>query len=116
MAIPQEVREFITRRIDSVESLYVLMLLQRHPRLEWTGEAVGSELHIGPDIADQQLAKLCASNLLEVRVGKDLLYRYSPRPAFLDNLAQALTRAYGHAPSEVIEQIQRTGNSRGDRG
>lgn len=101
----EEIRDFLAGRIDSVQALYVLLLLQRDPTVAWTGSAVGSELRIGADVADQLLAKLCAVNLLEVRVGKDLLYRFAPRLAFLEQGARTLARAYAREPSAVIAQI-----------
>lgn len=103
--IPEDVRKFIDRYVDSLERLEVLVLLQREPQRQWTSSAVAAALNISTAAADQHLAKLCSDNLLDVRIGKDLFYWFNPRPPHLERAAAALGRAYETQRLALYRQI-----------
>lgn len=103
--VPEEVRWFINRYIDSVERLEVLLLLQQNPEREWTGSAVAAELRIPSSAADKHLAKLCSYNILNVRIGNDLFYWFNPRPPHVEQGAQALAAAFAERRLAVLKLI-----------
>jgi hypothetical protein len=103
--VPEEVRKFIARYVDSIESLEVLLHLQKQAEREWTAGEIASELRIGTAAADSSLAKLCSVNLLDVRIGTDLFYRYNPRLPHLEHAASALAAAYEKHRLAVIKLI-----------
>jgi hypothetical protein len=103
--IPEGARKFIARHIDSLEKLEVLLLLLRSPERKWTASAVASELQIGSAAADQHLGRLCAQNLLDVKLGEDLFYFYSPRLPHLDRGARELASAYAQQRLAVLKLV-----------
>jgi len=103
--LPEEARKFIDRYIDSLEKLEVLLLLQRSPERQWTASAVASELQISFGTADRQLSKLCAQNLLDVKLGQDLFYSFSPHLPHLQEGARALARAYAQQRLAVLKRV-----------
>lgn len=103
--ISEEVRGILDRHIESLEHLEVLLLLMRHPERRWTGRSVGTELRIASESAGRHLAKLCAFNLLQVEIGRDLFYWFSPSLPHLTQAAQALAAAYAENRLGVIKHI-----------
>lgn len=103
--IPEEVRKLIERSVDSIDSLEILLLLQRQSERKWTGSEVASELRISSATADSRLARLCSLNLLDVRIDKDLFYWFHPRLPYLERGARALAAAYADEPLAVIKLV-----------
>ncbi|HEY7957991.1 MAG TPA: hypothetical protein VII38_21965 [Polyangia bacterium] len=103
--ISEEVRKIIDRLVDSIETLQILLLLQAQPERQWSSTAVASELRIALAAADARLAKLCALNLLDVRIENDLFYWFHPRLPYLEHGVKALARAYAEEPLAVVKLI-----------
>jgi DNA-binding MarR family transcriptional regulator len=60
-----------------------------------------------PDSIHKQLAKFEAGGVLTSKaVGRTVLYRFSPRYAFLPELKQLLAKALEAYPAEEIERLQ----------
>lgn len=82
-AIPDDVRRFIVKYVDSVEQLEILLLLRDSPATEWHPEAVARALYSHPESVARRLAGLSAKGLLAVS-GSPPTYRYLPeRPELL---------------------------------
>ena len=65
--IPDDVRDFILRNIDSIAQLEALLLLRAQPDVSWTVEKVAQRLYTSqPDIAEV-LARLGADGFLSVQ-------------------------------------------------
>jgi predicted ArsR family transcriptional regulator len=103
--IPESVRRFLARYIDSIERFEILLLLQRDPARKWAADEVGAALGIAPSEADRHLTKLFAFNFLDVQIHQDLFYWYSPRPQHLDREARAAAEAYARGRLAVLRQI-----------
>ncbi len=103
--IPEEVKRFMTEYITSLFQLETLLLLYGKKDMEWSVEDTDRELHIGPQLARNQLADLQARGLLAVRENPDLLYRYSPSSNQLDQAVSALAMAYKERRVRVISFI-----------
>lgn len=69
--IPQDVRDFIQRHIDSIAQLEALMLLFKQPGERWTRSKVATHLYISDEQASVALEQLCADALV---VSVDDLY------------------------------------------
>ncbi|GMV27358.1 MAG: hypothetical protein AMXMBFR58_33890 [Phycisphaerae bacterium] len=93
----------ITRRLDSVTQLDVLLLLHGSQQREWSPQEVATELRIGAQWAEQYLRVLCARGLI---VSEQAGYRYVARPD-LEQPMQELTRLYRTHPVGIIAAIYR---------
>lgn len=62
--IPEDLRDFILRHIDSIAQLEALLLLRRNPEETWTAEASAKRLYISEADATHVLDRLCADGLL----------------------------------------------------
>lgn len=93
----------ITRRLDSVTQLDVLLLLYGSRQRTWSPEEVASELRIGAQWAGQYLRVLCDRGLIASEASG---YRYDSRPE-LEAPMQELTRLYRTHPVGIIAAIYR---------
>lgn len=62
--IPDDVRAFILRYIESIAHLEALLLLRRSPDHAWTAAATSARLYISEAEAASVLGKLCADGLV----------------------------------------------------
>jgi DNA-binding GntR family transcriptional regulator len=62
--IPDEIRDFILRHIDSVAQVEALMLVHSNPRENWTLPQIAARLYISEVAAAEALDRLCADGLL----------------------------------------------------
>lgn len=58
--------------------LDVLLVLVADPGRWWSGADLGDALRASPDEVARILEGLAAGNLLDIKVGNDVLYRFSP--------------------------------------
>src|ERR671914_1124136 len=63
-ALPEDVRQFLLRYIDSVEQLEVLLLLCGSPSTAWSPEAVAQALYSNPTSVAYRLAMLQRHELI----------------------------------------------------
>lgn len=104
-AISQEVKDFITAHINSVEQLEVLLLLRAHADQEWDPAALSRELRIDVNSAATRLADLHAHKLLTLREESDLLYQFNPDTSELRRLVDQLAEIYIERRVTVINLI-----------
>ncbi len=92
--IPDDVREFLLKKIDSVAELEALLLLRKFADENWTVGELAKRLYVADSAASELLARLAASGLC---VGGDGLYRYQPsgeeERQTVDRLAEAYARS-----------------------
>lgn len=103
--IPEEIKKFITERIDSVELLEVLLFLRAKPDREWSAEEVSNELRSSPASIARRLADLHTHELLFLREGSPPRYRYSPRTNNVILMIDRLARVYEMSRARVIDLI-----------
>ncbi len=90
--IPDDVRDFILRHIDSVAQLEALLLLRANNNESWDAARSAARLYTGEEEIKKVLTQLCADGLLSHRDG---VYRYECPPevqAAVDRLAEAYRR------------------------
>jgi len=86
--IPADVRDFLTRYIESIAQLESLLLLHGRPGSEWTVAEVAGRLYVSPELAGALLARLADDTLL-VRQANPDVFVYGPGSMAL---AQAVDR------------------------
>jgi hypothetical protein len=81
--------------IVSSTRLDVLLLLRSEPARWWNVDAVAAALRISARSAGQALEALGLGNLLDVRVGETLAYRYAPTDSKMaDGIAEIAALHY----------------------
>jgi hypothetical protein len=74
--IPENVRRFIVERINSVETLEILLLLHGHPAEEFGAAEVSRRLCTSAESAATRLADLQQAKLLVTTAAEPLKYRF----------------------------------------
>ena len=90
--VPDDVRDFIQRQVDSIAQLEALLLLRAHPNEEWDAARTAKRLYATEQEIGEVLARLCADGLLAC---KDGVYRYEYAPEArqkVDRLASVYSR------------------------
>jgi hypothetical protein len=94
-------REFLHTHVCSVLHLHVLLLLPRE-RGRWCSVAsIASQLRISGDAVGRALEDLGRKNLVNVRVGTDLMYRCEPVNADLLPVIDEIRAAHFADPTLV---------------
>ena len=91
--VPDDLREFILRHIDSITQLEALILLRAHSNTDWDAKQTAARLYAGEQEVAEGLARLCTDGLVAC-TGE--LYRYRCETpdirAMVDRLAEAYAR------------------------
>src|SRR5690242_9603626 len=74
-SIPDDVRAFVLRYIDSIAELEALLLLWSEPSAPWSAAAIASRLYISETAAEEVLGKLSSNELVGETAGG---YQYCP--------------------------------------
>jgi hypothetical protein len=74
--IPDEVIDFIARRIDSVPHLEALLLLWEHDSKVWTRDEVARRVYVSHERAGEILRDLAQHGLISVQIEPTQHYRY----------------------------------------
>ncbi|MBV8518340.1 MAG: hypothetical protein JO197_13160 [Acidobacteria bacterium] len=95
--------QFIRRCVDSIETLEILLLLQRTPETFWTPAAIDSQLGMKQGAAAKRLARLADEQL--VVTGSSGAFRYAPRDEEDRATVAALTTAYADQRASVVNAV-----------
>jgi hypothetical protein len=105
-SISDEVKQFITDHINSLEQLEVLLLLQSNQTKEWSADQVARELRIDPNSTATRLADLYERRLLNVKQTENPpLYWYEPSTRTLERIVSELGRLYPDHRVSIINLI-----------
>jgi hypothetical protein len=102
-AITKEAGDFLTRHIDSVAHLELLLLLYGDKDREWSADGIARELRVERGWAVARLKEFAASGI--ARESAPQTYRYAPRNDKLHAAVQAVTNAYAERRVAVIDFI-----------
>jgi hypothetical protein len=89
--IPEDLRDFILRHIDSIAQLEALLLLRRNLSEAWTAEVGARRLYISEAEATNALDQLCESGLLTCDEGR---YRFDPQSDEQRQMVERLAESY----------------------
>jgi hypothetical protein len=103
--LPTRARRFLQRRIDNVEQLEIVLLLQHHQQRTWTGAAVAEALQLSPRAAAEHLETLARRALLDVRIGGDVRYRFNPATPELTATVKQVADCYRDNRTEVVSVV-----------
>ena len=103
--IPKDVREFIVRYLPSVEHLETFIVLQRNTTRSWNAADVSAELRIPESTAADVLEQLASDNFLDVKISNEILYRFNPATAPLEDMAARCADLYLHQRIAIINTV-----------
>lgn len=103
MSVPQPLQEFIRDYVDSIETLEILLLLNRAPDTFWTTTAIDSHFGMKQGTADKRLQAMLRNGL--VTRGTSGGYRFMPRDEAQRALVAALATAYGDRRASVVNTV-----------
>ena len=92
--IPDDVKQFIIEKIDSVAELEGLLLLSRNPQTEWSVESLAQRLYASEQQTEEALARLYSLNFLAATEGEPVTYRYQPGSPKLAETVDRLAEIY----------------------
>lgn len=104
-SISDETRRAIETHLRTVEELEVLLLLGRDPERYWSSIAAAEATGLPPRATADTLEVLASRNLLDVRLGEALLYRFDPTAAELRAAANAILDAGWRQRAAVLRII-----------
>ncbi len=81
--IPDVIREFIIKRIDSIAQIEALLLVRSNPQEEWTAAQIAARLYVSEAEAADALDRLCVADLLRSVDGRYRLDGIPPQHAAL---------------------------------
>jgi hypothetical protein len=74
--LPDDVKAFLLRHIDSIAHLEALLLLRANRELAWNAETLAKRLYTPVEETAEILARLCADGFLAVQGSESFLYQY----------------------------------------
>jgi hypothetical protein len=74
--LPDDVKAFLLRHIDSIAHLEALLLLQANAELAWSAETLAKRIYTPVQDTAEILARLCADGFLAAQGSAPLLYQY----------------------------------------
>lgn len=92
--IPDDVRQFIVDKIDSVAELEGLLLLCRNSETEWNIEELAQRLYISQQQTEDVLAHLYLLGFLAVKDGVPPTYCFQPSSMELAEMVDQLAEVY----------------------
>jgi hypothetical protein len=103
--IPEKVKNFIFRYIDSVELLEVLLLFQKNHNQSWDAQSIAIELRSNPISASRRISFLRSLKLLRETAGSDSEYLFDASNPELNSVIVDLASAYQVQRHSVFELI-----------
>ena len=92
--IPDDVRQFIVDKIDSVAELERRLLLRKNSETEWNIEELAQRLYISPQQTEDVLAHLYLLGFLAVGDSVPPTYRFQPGSTELAKMVDQLAEVY----------------------
>lgn len=92
--IPDEVRDFLLRRIDSIAQLEALLLLRADPACAWSAETLAKRLYITTQEAAVLLERLATDSFLVAAPDALGDYQYHPASGELATMIDRVAALY----------------------
>jgi hypothetical protein len=103
--LPQEVRSFLTRHVRTLDELQLLMSVIQSGDRWWDVEGASREVGLTPDDARAAFERFAAQNLMDIRVGGDVCYRFHAGTDDLRRAALATLHAYRNNPIALARAV-----------
>lgn len=101
----EHIKAFISKYIDSVVQLEVLLLIHKEPDRPWSATEVSQRLRVSPAWVVDELANLCNRGLLVRVSGPEIRYRFASHAADLCREVQSLADVYADRRVTIISLI-----------
>lgn len=101
------VKAFVAAHVRTLDELQLLMAIVQSEDRWWDADAAAREFGMAVPEARAALDHLAARNLLDIRIGEDLHYRFRPGTPELGEAARAAAETYRHRPLDVARLVQR---------
>ena len=92
--IPEEVRQFIIDKIDSIAELEGLLLLRNQAEIEWDSATLAQRLYTNTQQTEEVLAHLHAQGFLAVKENNSTCYFYQPNSPELAEMVNRVAEIY----------------------
>ena len=92
--IPDDIRQFIVDKIDSVAELEGLLLMYKNPETSWNIEELSQRLYISEAQTGEVVERLHSLGFLAVRQDDPPNYRYQPSSDKLAGMVEQLDEFY----------------------
>jgi hypothetical protein len=92
--LPDETKQFILKKIDSVGQLEALLCLRSSPLMDWNAQMIAEKLYTSEAEANLILTQLTAKHFLVPAQSDPTYYRYQPLNAELEAKVQQLAELY----------------------
>lgn len=103
--VPVSVRELLRERIQALEQLEVLLLLQSAPSRWWSAGELAAQLHISEPLSEAALAHLSHHAFLAADTSGAVRYRYAPREPALADAVALLDKSYQDDRAQLLALI-----------
>ena len=103
--VPADVHRFLTGSIDSVEQLEVLLLVHRTPDRYWDAAGIADHLGLRQHDVAGLLEALARKNLLDVRLGERIKYRYEPATVSQRDAVQQINELWRDQRQLIIAAV-----------
>lgn len=100
-----DIRNFLRRHIRTVEQLEILLLLRQERSRDWTAPEVFTKVRSSEQSVALRLAQFAEEGLLVTNNTVPATYRYSPRPASMDDVIARAGEAFQSRRVQVLEAI-----------
>ena len=104
-ALSPAAERFLRTSISSALQLDALTLLQNDSTRWWTTEAIAAHLRTSEASAAAAMEALGRSNVVDVRVGGALSYRYAPVDPKLARVVDEIAEAHYHARDDLVARV-----------
>jgi len=113
--LSESAAQFLHERLGSLLHLDILLMLRRAPQQWFTPALLSAALSVSADSTERALEHLGAANLIDVKIGNSLAYRFAPvdegvRP-LIDEIA-TLHDEYRQALGVVLVRRRSLGHGR----
>ncbi len=103
--LPADVLDLITRHLDSMTQVEVLLLLHRTKGRSWQAVAVAQEMRTVPAAAETQLASLVKVGLAATDPSAPGTYRYEAATPALERAVENLRVIYASRPVSLVTAL-----------
>ncbi len=103
--LPSDVRQFVLDTLDSIDQLELLAMLIAAPHRWWDAASAGRALGIDTARMQRDLELLATRNLLAVKLGTDVNYRFEPGNDSLRARSEAFAAAYRQHPHALFRMM-----------
>jgi hypothetical protein len=100
-----DVVQFVSHAVDSIEQLELLAMLVGSSGRWWNAASAGAALGVSSGKVQHDLECLATRNLLAVKLGNDVSYRFDPGSPALRAVSQTVVAAYRNHPQALFRLV-----------